>query len=175
MRHGLQQTFIQLVVLTRSYSAQKCRPSLCGSRRWIISRFAIHTDVKRKQSEYWSASWNQYKSNSIWSLEVLRARNCAQTGSRRPHAQFWIVNWGTLRRNARVRRVARILPPERGMIKTAEYTKCPRIGYIPEEVCSFYNFPCACSNSFRMFYYRKPSLSIHTLEHFLWMHQEILI
>lgn len=34
------------------------------------------------------------------------------TGSLRPHDQFWIVIWGTLRRNARVRGVARILPPE---------------------------------------------------------------
>lgn len=73
------------------------------------------------------------------------------TGSLRPHDQFWIVIWGTLRRNARVRRVARILPPERGMIKTAEYTACPRKGYVPEEVCRFSNFRCAHINLLTIF------------------------
>ncbi len=94
-------------------------------------RLVIQTDVNGKHSTRQRIDQPPEINTSVAPFEISKCAESTQmrkTGSLRPHDQFWLVIWGTLRRNARVRRVARILPPERGMIKTAEYTACPRKG-----------------------------------------------
>jgi len=91
-----------------SYSARKMSTS---PLRIIAFRYSDRRQWEAViAAEDWSAFWNQYKWSSIQSLTcAAESTQMRTTGSLRPHDQFWIVIWGTLRRNARVRRVARKL------------------------------------------------------------------